>query len=712
LISHISTPGLEIGQFFRRVRRDVRKSTNGKQIPWVSSSLENDFFFRMPGARGGTVPTPPSTSIDTLGMTPPTVVAEKALWRSIERTTNAQDIRTFLDAYPDGANAGRAKARLAALEGSGNAVAAAEVSPVRTDARVFEPLIGIGSVLLGLPAPTDAQGRSRAVTVEDVPDNGVLSLDGGDRVWPDMTLEPADIARLTFDPAKDSIGLEQEIVLRADTPDTGDERIVIKVAPWIHACDMLAGFPHDPFRVTAGVRPLLMKTDSAIAACRLAVTEYPNVGRFTANLARAYRLAGQYEMAVEYSRKAIKQEYPAALANLGVLYRDGRGVERDYARAIELFRAGSQRGDSLAYTSLGRMFLDGLGVEKDYGEALRWFYRAAEDNADWGFTLIGMAFENGHGVEKSAKEAVYWYGRAAALGDPSAKGALGQLYRDGAEGVPRDLKKAVKWFRSGAGQGVPFIQTELGRLFEKGLGVEKSVNKAIGWYRRAAKAGHPVAYRELGRLYENGTGVEKDPIRARELYREAFERGDFWGARHLGRVHEKGIGGPVDEAGALTWYLEAAKHTNWADRTIAKIYLRGGNIPAEPIKAVFWFERAAKAGDPWAARDLARLYDKGQGVKKDPMNAVRWYAKAFSLGATDAKVQELTAARLRQMPSKALIAFAEESLKAIGYDPGAVDGVADERTRIAILRYQADAGFDRVDDQVTVPLIVDLAGRQ
>ncbi len=42
LLRHLATPGLEIGAVMKRVRADVRKSTNGEQVPFDESSLITD----------------------------------------------------------------------------------------------------------------------------------------------------------------------------------------------------------------------------------------------------------------------------------------------------------------------------------------------------------------------------------------------------------------------------------------------------------------------------------------------------------------------------------------------------------------------------------------------------------------------------------------------------------------------------------------------
>lgn len=53
LLKHIEQPNLEIGQMLRKVRADVIKATEDKQIPWDSSSLTGQFYF---AGKGNTAP--------------------------------------------------------------------------------------------------------------------------------------------------------------------------------------------------------------------------------------------------------------------------------------------------------------------------------------------------------------------------------------------------------------------------------------------------------------------------------------------------------------------------------------------------------------------------------------------------------------------------------------------------------------------------------
>ncbi|MBP8644966.1 MAG: SUMF1/EgtB/PvdO family nonheme iron enzyme [Syntrophobacteraceae bacterium] len=61
LIRVMKTPGIKIEDVFKQVRSAVRESTQGRQIPWESSSLEGDFFFR-PGPGPELLASDPATA--------------------------------------------------------------------------------------------------------------------------------------------------------------------------------------------------------------------------------------------------------------------------------------------------------------------------------------------------------------------------------------------------------------------------------------------------------------------------------------------------------------------------------------------------------------------------------------------------------------------------------------------------------------------------
>ena len=89
-----------------------------------------------------------------------------------------------------------------------------------------------------------------------------------------------------------------------------------------------------------------------------------------------------FRLAFDRWSDAAESGHARALNGLGLLYRDGKGIEKDEKRAVSLFRDASERGFSYAMFNLGMMFRDGRGVDGDDVEACKWFILAATLNFD------------------------------------------------------------------------------------------------------------------------------------------------------------------------------------------------------------------------------------------------------------------------------------------------------------------------------------------
>jgi uncharacterized caspase-like protein len=48
LLREMRAPDSKVEDIFKRVRLNVRRASNGQQIPWESTSLEDDFYFIPP----------------------------------------------------------------------------------------------------------------------------------------------------------------------------------------------------------------------------------------------------------------------------------------------------------------------------------------------------------------------------------------------------------------------------------------------------------------------------------------------------------------------------------------------------------------------------------------------------------------------------------------------------------------------------------------
>ncbi|MEK7815467.1 MAG: SUMF1/EgtB/PvdO family nonheme iron enzyme [Pseudomonadota bacterium] len=96
LLASLGQPGVPVEQVFKRVRVGVMKDTRNAQVPWESSSLVGDFYFK-PGAATPTATDP--------------AAIELAYWESIKDSTSADDYKSYLKKYPNGQFTDLAKRR-------------------------------------------------------------------------------------------------------------------------------------------------------------------------------------------------------------------------------------------------------------------------------------------------------------------------------------------------------------------------------------------------------------------------------------------------------------------------------------------------------------------------------------------------------------------------------------------------------------------------
>ena len=92
-------------------------------------------------------------------------------------------------------------------------------------------------------------------------------------------------------------------------------------------------------------------------------------------------LKGDYTAAYDEWLPLAELGDAEAQFNLGVLYDEGAGVERNLTTAADWYRKAAEQGFIDAQTNLGIMYYHGLGVDHDLEAAAHWF-RLAADQGD------------------------------------------------------------------------------------------------------------------------------------------------------------------------------------------------------------------------------------------------------------------------------------------------------------------------------------------
>ncbi|MCR5885537.1 caspase family protein [Rhizobacter sp. J219] len=109
LVKELQQPGARIEDVFKRVRLQVRRSSEGRQVPWESTSLEDDFSFDPKAAVR-------AREVEDLRKVEAALLREKADWDRIKGSTRPDDFYAYLQKYPSGLISEQAQFRLEQLQ--------------------------------------------------------------------------------------------------------------------------------------------------------------------------------------------------------------------------------------------------------------------------------------------------------------------------------------------------------------------------------------------------------------------------------------------------------------------------------------------------------------------------------------------------------------------------------------------------------------------
>lgn len=110
LLQEIKRPKARIEDVFKRVRYLVRQKSEGRQIPWESTSLEEDFVFSQ-----GEIVAPDKLTLETVK---PAFEAELTEWKRIGGSRKVEDFYAFVQKYPNGSLSLAAQGRIDELKRS------------------------------------------------------------------------------------------------------------------------------------------------------------------------------------------------------------------------------------------------------------------------------------------------------------------------------------------------------------------------------------------------------------------------------------------------------------------------------------------------------------------------------------------------------------------------------------------------------------------
>ncbi|KPK17981.1 MAG: sel1 repeat family protein [Betaproteobacteria bacterium] len=162
--------------------------------------------------------------------------------------------------------------------------------------------------------------------------------------------------------------------------------------------------------------------------------------------------AGEPAAVVKALEKKVDAGNVVAALELGLIYRDGKGVAQDYAKARRFLKIAAtpaeirlwyKYGVAEAQCALAVMLRDGIGGKANASAAVPWFESAAQQGRLPAQQALPQMYFNGTGIKRDPERAFMWSSIAAASASGAAQKEMEQI-RDLAQKQlePKQLARA------------------------------------------------------------------------------------------------------------------------------------------------------------------------------------------------------------------------------------------------------------------------------
>jgi TPR repeat protein len=299
--------------------------------------------------------------------------------------------------------------------------------------------------------------------------------------------------------------------------------------------------------------------------------------------AATYLRLGEIEAALPLLASAAATGNVLALSQFGVLYEEGRGVDKNPEKAIDWYRKAADQGDAASMAGLARLLprsdpqganylrraalagnadaqyalgleIAARGEDKFLAESHEWLLKSAQQGHIGAQIAVGQQFLEGKVVKSDAAQGADWLERAARSGNPVANFMVGRIYH--ARGRSSD-EAARKHFFVAANAGHREAQFLYGKLLADSKTNEEK-REAAEWLEKAWAAGHVEAANRLGELLREPVDGLQQPARARAFFLSAAQKGNVDAMYNFAEMQHAGVGGEKDAFDALKWYGRAA----------------------------------------------------------------------------------------------------------------------------------------------------------
>ena len=214
--------------------------------------------------------------------------------------------------------------------------------------------------------------------------------------------------------------------------------------------------------------------------------------------------------------------------------------------------------------------------------------------------LAAEIYARGLGTAKNVPEATRWYMEAAQQGNAEAQlqSALILLGDKPLDRTNANRDEALMMLQASSDSGNAFAAYNLAQVMIASTPGDAGLRTAAPLFQKAAAANISGAHYALSQLYMNGTGgLGLDGQKAQFHLTRAAELGLDTAQLDLGTALVDGLLGKKDFKTGFLWMRRAAESGNLiAAIRLAKLYVFGLGVDANPITAASWYIRAKRSG--------------------------------------------------------------------------------------------------------------------
>ncbi|MGX1496293.1 TPR repeat protein [Labrenzia sp. MBR-25] len=413
LLKHISTPDLDVARMLRRVRTDVIETTEGAQIPWENSSLVLDFTFN-PTEQG---------KLELAS-------SEEALWEAVRYANSPEEVRLYLERYPDGQFAKDALKLLnKALGHKHPSISENQNAKARQSASTqVQTCLAIENTDIG----------------PGVPEGAVQACYDAVALFPN-----AAQLRLLYGQVLDRSGNEAEASRQyRQAAELNDTDAMVELAVAYELGKGVEWQPEETLRLlqkSAGLGNARAMTLLAHSYNEGNLVDYDEAKAFewfqkaaeAGNPEAAFYVAGAYDRGEGvaqndfkarhwYQRALVSDDAGLAATNLAWMYLKGRGGDRNIDRARELLEQAAAANDPIAMRELALQYLNGTFKSDRQEIAVDWLMKALKSGgrveAEFWFLTKSDTYPLSFNkeVQRRLKEAGTYHGKIdGQIGDQS-----------------------------------------------------------------------------------------------------------------------------------------------------------------------------------------------------------------------------------------------------------------------------------------------------